>query len=115
MTTFWSSTRSWLSLVVVLDDTMVNVAQSGFEVGASHNITDAGAPKSNGASVCVEVPDFVLLYFTLVADRAIPSGYLDHFLSLEPHSQAAAERADRRNVAITNLCGSMVTQSMAQN
>ena len=33
----------------------------------------------------------------------MPSGYLDHFLTLEPHVRAAAERADRLNGKITNL------------
>ena len=38
-----------------------------------------------------KVSDFVLLYFTLVSDRAIPSG------------RAAADRADRRNATIANF------------
>ena len=50
-----------------------------------------------------KVPDFVLFYFTLVSDRAIPSGYLEQFIALEQPIWAAAERADRRNPAITNF------------
>ena len=50
-----------------------------------------------------KVPDFVLLYFTLVSDRAIQSGYLEQFIALEQPIKAAADRADRRNAAITNF------------
>ena len=43
-----------------------------------------------------KVADFVLLYFTLVTDRAIPSGCLEHFIALEQPIRVAANRADRR-------------------
>ena len=68
-------------------------------------MTDACAPEDRGASLSsnVKIPDFVLLYFTLVADQAIPHGFLWHFLSLEPQLHAAADQADPRNAAITNV------------
>ena len=52
---------------------------------------------------CDNVPDFVLLHFTLVSDGAIPSGYLEQFIAPEQPIRAAADRADRRNAAITNF------------
>ena len=66
-------------------------------------MTDTVSPKYGGMKVIEEIRDFVLLYFTLIVDQAIPSAYLEHFLTLEPHVRVAVKRADRRTVKITNL------------
>ena len=78
---------------------LLNRAKDVMDVDSRYDkVTDAVAPKFCGMKVIEEIPDFILLYYTLVADQAIPSGYLDHFLTLEPHVRAAA---DRRHEKIT--------------
>ena len=68
------------------------------EIREKHNVVDVDyqkdtEPRSVSRQIRIAtagIPDFVLLYFTLVSDQAISNGYLDHFLSLESHVHAAA-------------------------
>ena len=54
--------------------------------------TSMGCPLASGNS-SKDTGDFALLYFTLVADKAVPYGYLQEFLSLEKPARRAAERS----------------------
>ena len=87
--------------------TKVEITQMDVQVSEQPNVI---AEQSEGRNVTdkmtkvvEKVPDFALLYFTLVADQAVSDGYLDQFLTLEPHVRGVAERADRLNGKITNL------------
>ena len=53
-----------------------------------------------------ELPDFALLYYTLVLDDAIPAGYLREFMSLETPARRAAKRALISAVSITDSMAS---------
>ena len=49
------------------------------------------------------VADFVLLYFTLVDDGAVPPDYLAEFITLETYVRTPAARSDRSHEGITNV------------
>ena len=48
----------------------------------NHGVMDPRAPENSGemTNSNAEVPDFVVLNFTLVADQAFPSGFLEHVM-----------------------------------
>ena len=60
----------------------------------------------------MDLPDIGLRSFTLVMDRAVPPGYLEHFIALGPHKIKATARADRCNATITNSSAEVWLQSL---
>ena len=51
--------------------------------------------------------DYELLYHTLVADGAVPSGYLKAFLRLEEPAKKAAERRQRQYACLSESSAAM--------
>ena len=51
------------------------------------------------------VTDMVLLYITLVTDRAIPAGFLAEFLSLEHSLRLSSRRFMNQATSLTDACG----------
>ena len=52
-----------------------------------------------------DLGDFALLYFTLVADKGVPYGYLQEFLSLEKPARRAAERSLKAASSLSRFQG----------
>ena len=55
--------------------------------------------------------DFELLYHTLVADSAVPSGFMAEFITLEEPVRRAAKRAHIRAVSMTDAEATMELES----
>ena len=69
-------------------------------------MSDVVCPVESPSRVRV-LSDFELLYCTLVADSAVPAGYLTDFMKLEEHAHRAASRALNKYVSITEAAASM--------
>ena len=64
-------------------------------------------PQKGQASVSSLMSDFEILHNTLVADSAVPAGYLSDFMKLEEHAHRAALRAQCRCVSVSEATASM--------
>ena len=100
-----SSTMSSVSIAAVMGDENV---QQKVQVADHHEAGTKNTVKRSRSLLdgMTKFPILYLLYFTLVSDRAIQSGYLLQFVTLEQPIRAAAERADRRkcrNCCISRL------------
>ena len=90
------------------DVTSSQFSQTGPDMAASSGVSsseglDPTLPSRSTGGPVPSPPDILLLYWTLVADGTVPSGYEREFIQLEPAIKQASERTNKRYSREDNL------------